>query len=80
VNSRHHQGLRVEHLAPGLRISAIAPDGVVEGVEGTSEAFLVGIQFHPEHPGEVPGMVGIFSMLVACAAGAMGAGGHSTTD
>jgi putative glutamine amidotransferase len=69
VNSRHHQGLRVEHLAPGLRASAIAPDGVVESVEGPEEPFLVGIQFHPERPGEVPEMVGVFTMLVACAIG-----------
>jgi putative glutamine amidotransferase len=68
VNSRHHQGLRAEHLAPGLRISAVAPDGVVEGVEGTADPSLVGIQFHPERMGEVPEMIGIFSMLVACAA------------
>lgn len=74
VNSRHHQGLRAEHLAPGLRISAIAPDGVVEGVEGTGEPFLVGIQFHPERPGEVPDMVGIFSTLVASAAQAASSG------
>ncbi|HWT79870.1 MAG TPA: type 1 glutamine amidotransferase, partial [Candidatus Methylomirabilis sp.] len=65
VNSRHHQGMRVEHLAPGLRVSALAPDGVVEGLEGAGEAFLVGIQFHPERPGEVPEMVGIFDALVA---------------
>ena len=64
VNSRHHQGMRAEHLAPGLRVSAMAPDGVVEGLEGASEAFLVGIQFHPERPGEVPEMVGIFNALV----------------
>jgi putative glutamine amidotransferase len=69
VNSRHHQGLRAEHLAPGLRISAVAPDGVVEGVEGIADPFLVGIQFHPERPGEVSEMIGIFQMLVACAAG-----------
>ncbi len=67
VNSRHHQGLRPEHLAPGLRASALAADGVVEGVEGGGDSFLVGIQFHPERPGEVPEMVGIFGMLVACA-------------
>jgi len=65
VNSRHHQGLRAEHLAPGLRMSAIAPDGVIEGLEGTGEPFLVGIQFHPERAGEVPEMVGIFDELVA---------------
>lgn len=76
VNSRHHQGVRAEHLAPGLRISAVAPDGVVEGVEGAGESFLVGIQFHPERPGEVPDMVGIFSTLVACALGAPPTGGR----
>lgn len=65
VNSRHHQGLKSEHLAPELRMSAIAPDGVVEGLEGTGEQFLLGIQFHPERPGEVPEMIGIFDELVA---------------
>ena len=80
VNSRHHQGLRPEHLAPGLRISAIAPDGVVEGVEGTGKSFLVGIQFHPERPGEVPELIGIFQLLVASAAGAKAAGRHSASD
>jgi putative glutamine amidotransferase len=69
VNSRHHQGLRLEHLAPGLRASALAPDGVVEGLEATGDPFLVGIQFHPERPGEVPEMVGIFDMLVSRAKG-----------
>jgi putative glutamine amidotransferase len=65
VNSRHHQGLRAEHLAPGLRVSALAPDGVVEGLESIDEPFLLGIQFHPERPGEVPEMVGVFDALVA---------------
>ncbi len=72
VNSRHHQGLRAEHLVPRLRTSAVAPDGVVEGLEGTGEPFLVGIQFHPERPGEVPEMVGIFDELVARARSAAG--------
>jgi putative glutamine amidotransferase len=80
VNSRHHQGIRAEHLAPGLRISAVAPDGVVEGVEGVADPFLVGIQFHPERLGEVPEMIGIFQMLVACAAGVMGAGEDTAAD
>lgn len=64
VNSRHHQGLRAEHLAPGLRLSALAPDGVVEGLEGMGEPFVLGIQFHPERPGEVPEMAGVFDALV----------------
>jgi putative glutamine amidotransferase len=69
VNSRHHQGLKTEHLAPGFRLSAVAPDGVVEGMEAAAEPFLVGIQFHPERVGEVPEMVDLFALLVACAAG-----------
>ncbi len=64
VNSRHHQGLRAEHGAPGLRVAAVAADGVVEGIEAADGRFLVGIQFHPERPGEVPGMAGIFRLLV----------------
>jgi len=64
VNSRHHQGLRAEHLAPGLRVSALDFDGVIEGLEAIGEPFVIGIQFHPERPGEVPEMVGVFDALV----------------
>jgi putative glutamine amidotransferase len=64
VNSRHHQGLKGEHLAPGLRISAVARDGIVEGLEAIGEQFMIGIQFHPERPGEVPEMADIFDELV----------------
>lgn len=67
VNSRHHQGLRAEHVAPGLRVSAVAADGVVEGIEAADGRFLVGVQFHPERHGEVPEMVGIFRLLVDAA-------------
>jgi putative glutamine amidotransferase len=45
VNSMHHQGVR--RLAPGLRATAFAPDGLVEGFEGASP-FLLGVQWHPE--------------------------------
>ncbi len=68
VNSRHHQGLEANHLAPGLRLSALAPDGIVEGLEGTAHRFLVGVQFHPERPDEVPDMTAIFQALLAQAA------------
>lgn len=43
VNSYHHQGLR--ELAPGLRASASAPDGLVEAFEGEG---IVAVQWHPE--------------------------------
>jgi putative glutamine amidotransferase len=46
VNSLHHQAIR--ELAPGLRIVAQAPDGLIEGVEGMGPSLLVGVQCHPE--------------------------------
>jgi putative glutamine amidotransferase len=47
VNSLHAQG--IDRLAPGLRVEARAPDGLVEAVsvEG-SRNFAVGVQWHPE--------------------------------
>jgi putative glutamine amidotransferase len=46
VNSMHHQSVKT--LGEGLRVSAVAPDGVVEAVEGTGAGFCVGVQWHPE--------------------------------
>ena len=46
VNSMHHQGIKL--LAPSLVASAIAPDGLFEGVESADDQFLVGVQWHPE--------------------------------
>lgn len=46
VNSMHHQGLK--RIGDGLVASAVAPDGLVEGVEGGNGQFLVGVQWHPE--------------------------------
>jgi putative glutamine amidotransferase len=47
VNSLHQQG--IDRLAPGLRVEARAPDGLIEAVsvEG-SRAFALGVQWHPE--------------------------------
>ncbi len=50
VNSMHHQGIR--RLAPGLRATAYAPDGLVEGFEGGNGQFLLGVQWHPEELAE----------------------------
>jgi len=50
VNSMHHQGIK--RLAPGLRASAFAPDGLVEGVESKNGHYLVGVQWHPEELAE----------------------------
>ncbi len=47
VNTSHHQAL--ERVPAALRITARAPDGVIEAVETTEpDRFLLGIQWHPE--------------------------------
>jgi gamma-glutamyl-gamma-aminobutyrate hydrolase PuuD len=46
VNSYHHQAVR--DLGPGFRVSALAPDGVVEAIESTRHTFALGVQWHPE--------------------------------
>jgi putative glutamine amidotransferase len=47
VNSRHHQA--VKQVAPGLIVSATAPDGVIESLEDPSARFCLGVQWHPEN-------------------------------
>ncbi len=47
INSVHGQG--VHRLAPGLRIEARAPDGVVEAITApAAPGFNLGVQWHPE--------------------------------
>lgn len=46
VNSSHHQA--VKHVAEGLRVTALAPDGIIEGLEDPRHPFYVGVQWHPE--------------------------------
>jgi putative glutamine amidotransferase len=47
VNSRHHQA--VKDVAPGFKVSATAPDGVIEAIEDPRARFCVGVQWHPEN-------------------------------
>lgn len=55
INSFHHQAIR--DLAPGLRATVWAQDGVIEGVEGTEHPWMCGVQWHPER-GEAHGPEG----------------------
>jgi putative glutamine amidotransferase len=69
VNSRHHQANLL--CGEGLRVSARAPDGVVEAIEASDRSgFLLGVQWHPE---ELAGPSGahLFEGLVEAARAAM---------
>lgn len=47
VNSMHH--MAIDDVAPGFRVTARCPDGVVEAIESVMEEwFAFGTQFHPE--------------------------------
>ncbi len=46
VNSLHH--MAVDDVAPGFRVTARCPDGVVEAIESTTDWLAFGTQFHPE--------------------------------
>ena len=47
VNSAHHQA--VKSVGAGLTVNAVAPDGLIEGIEGTAHRVALGVQWHPEY-------------------------------
>ena len=50
VNSFHHQA--VSDPGPRFRISATAPDGVIEAIESNEYKSILGVQWHPEWLGD----------------------------
>jgi putative glutamine amidotransferase len=46
VNALHHQS--VNKVGTGLRVVAYDEVNIVQALEGTSDAFLIGVQWHPE--------------------------------
>ena len=46
VNSFHHQA--VKEAPAGFRVTATAPDGIIEGMESTTFRPILGVQWHPE--------------------------------
>jgi len=65
VNSSHHQAIR--RVGEGLRVTAHAPDGVIEGLEDPRHPFYVGVQWHPEDMGGETSATSIFSAFVDAA-------------
>lgn len=59
VNSLHGQG--VARLGRGLKVEAVAPDGLVEAFRHEGPTFMLGVQWHPEwRVTENPFYLGIF--------------------
>ena len=65
VNSSHHQAIK--DVGAGLRVTAHAPDGIVEGLEDPSLPFYVGLQWHPEDMTGEPSATSIFGAFVEAA-------------
>jgi putative glutamine amidotransferase len=64
VNSAHHQAAKGE--PDGVVINAVAPDGVIEGIEATGKSFCLGVQWHPEY-GVSAGDSAIFDAFIKAA-------------
>ena len=70
INTAHHQAIR----APGrsLRVTAQAPDGVIEAVEWTGDMnWVVGVQWHPERMPTHALSESLFRQLVLAASGVL---------
>ncbi|MGQ0664897.1 MAG: gamma-glutamyl-gamma-aminobutyrate hydrolase family protein [Pseudomonadota bacterium] len=65
VNSAHHQA--VKEVGSGIVVNALAPDGVIEGIEDPRRRFCLGVEWHPEY-GIGPGDERIFEAFVRAAA------------
>ncbi|MCX8037890.1 MAG: gamma-glutamyl-gamma-aminobutyrate hydrolase family protein [Candidatus Sumerlaeia bacterium] len=66
VNSSHHQA--AGRVGRGLRVTATAPDGVIEALESDRGAPVLAVQFHPEDvAGEHPRFRALFQWLVEAA-------------
>jgi putative glutamine amidotransferase len=66
VNSTHHQAVR--EPGRGARVSARAPDGVIEAIELPDRPFALGVQWHPEAvSAHEPRSAGVYAGLVEAA-------------
>lgn len=62
VKSYHHQA--INHLAPGLTVSARGDDGIIQAVDIDALTFGVAVQWHPE---EAPDDLRLFTALIEAA-------------
>ncbi len=65
TNSRHHQA--IDRVADGLVVTALAEDGVIEGVELDDGRFVIGVQWHPEEMAADSGQRRLFEAFIDAA-------------
>jgi putative glutamine amidotransferase len=64
VNTLHHQA--VDEIGAGLvPVAWSSDDGIVEAIEGIGASRMVGVQWHPELLGHLPGNAELLSWLVS---------------
>ena len=61
-NTSHKQSVKT--LGRNLRITARAPDGVIEGIEDPSLPFFTAVQWHPERQNDEPDHLALFKRLI----------------
>lgn len=72
INTSHHQS--IDRPGRNLRVTAQAPDGIIEAVEYTGDApWLVGVQWHPERMANDAFAGRLFADFVAAVRSAHGA-------
>jgi len=65
VNSSHHQAIKT--VGKNLKVNALAPDGIIEGIENPHHRFCLGVQWHPEfHISDVDKAVFTGFIAAAC--------------
>lgn len=65
VNALHEQSIK--DLGAGVQVCAREPSDVVQAIEKTDAAFVIGVQWHPEYMPQSPQQQGLFRELVATA-------------
>jgi putative glutamine amidotransferase len=65
VNSLHHQA--ISRIKDDFKITAFAPDDVIEAIEHTQHPFGIAVQWHPEWLQDHPPMQALFRAFVQAA-------------
>lgn len=67
TNSRHHQAVTPDRVAPPLRVAGTTEDGIVEALEDPAHRWVVSVQWHPERPEVAASFAPLFAALVEAA-------------